>query len=122
MNGLLWIAQLTLAAVFFIAAFGKLFAYEKVMKAVESAKGRAVTLSHREAILVAIAEIAGAIGVLMPDSFAPPHLIVLCSAIWLALLMVGAGFYHLRRQEPAAPNVALFLLALFILVGRWPRG
>lgn len=121
MNGLLWIAQLILAGVFLVAAAGKLFAYEKVMKVVESAKGRPVALSHREAILVAVAEIAGAIGLLIPNDAAPPNLFVLCAASWLALLMVGAGIYHLRRQESAAPNVAVFLLALFILVGRWPR-
>jgi uncharacterized membrane protein YphA (DoxX/SURF4 family) len=121
MNGLLWIAQLILAAVFFVAAFGKLFAYEKLSMVVESAKGKPVVLSHREAILVAIAEIAGAVGVLMPNSVAPPHLVVLCAASWLALIMVGAGIYHVRRRESAAPNVAVFLLALFVMVGRWPH-
>ena len=121
MNSLLWITQFILAGVFLSAAAGKLFAYEKVMNAVESVKGRPVALSHRDAIFVALAEIAGAIGVLVPNSVAPPHLVVLCSASWLALIMVCAGIYHLRRQESAAPNVALFLLALFILVGRWPR-
>jgi hypothetical protein len=35
--------------------------------------------------------------------------------------MVAAGIYHLRRQESAAPNVALFLLAVFVIFGRWPR-
>ena len=51
----------------------------------------------------------------------PEHEAVLCAAAWLALIMVGAGIYHLRRQESAAPDVSLFLLALFVIVGRWPR-
>lgn len=121
MNGLLWIAQLILAAVFFTAALGKLFAYEKVMHVVESAKGKPVTLSRREAILVALAEIAGAIAIMIPDRVAPPHFFVLCAATWLGFLMVGAAIYHVRRKESAAPNIAILLLALFVLVGRWPR-
>jgi hypothetical protein len=35
--------------------------------------------------------------------------------------MVAAGIYHLRRQESAAPAVSLFLLAVFVVFGRWPR-
>ncbi|MGA9672769.1 MAG: hypothetical protein WBQ94_26365 [Terracidiphilus sp.] len=38
----------------------------------------------------------------------------------LALLMFIAGIYDLRGQEWAAPNVVLFLMALFVIVRRWP--
>jgi hypothetical protein len=51
----------------------------------------------------------------------PDHLLIRMAAAGLALIMVGAGIYHLRRQDSAAPAVSLFLLALFIIVGRWPR-
>lgn len=121
MNGLLWIAQLVLAGIFLIAAAGKLFAYKQVATVVEKTKGRPVTLTHGEAVLVAIAEIIGAVGVLMPSRIAPPHMVVLAAAAWLGLIMVGAGIYHVLRRESAAPNVAIFLLALFVIVGRWPR-
>jgi len=49
------------------------------------------------------------------------HLFILLAAGGLALLMVAAGIYHLRRQESAAPAVSLFLLAVFVVFGRWPR-
>jgi hypothetical protein len=51
----------------------------------------------------------------------PPHVFLRLAAGALALLMVAAGIYHIRRQESAAPSVSLFLLALFVIVGRWPR-
>jgi hypothetical protein len=35
--------------------------------------------------------------------------------------MVLAGIYHIRRQDSAAPAGSVFLLALFIIVGRWSR-
>jgi hypothetical protein len=122
MDILLWLVQVLLAGVFFITAGGKLFAYEKVVKVVESrSKGRAIGMSRTQAAVVAIAEIAGAIGLLMPIELFPPHLVILTSAGWLALLMVAATIYHSIRRESATPSIVLFLLALFIIVGRWPR-
>ena len=43
---------------------------------------------------------------------------VLLAATGLALLMVVESTYPARRLEPAAPTVALFLMALFVIVGR----
>lgn len=111
-----------LAGVFLFTAAGKLFAYEKVVKVVEArSSGRPISMTRWQAALVAVAEILGAVGLLIRGPVEPPDLIVLCAAAWLALLMVAAGIYHLYRRESAAPSVVLFLLALFILVGRWPR-
>jgi hypothetical protein len=59
--------------------------------------------------------------VLAPEGLSPGYLLVRLAAGGLALLMVCAGIYHLRRREEAAPAVTLFLLALFVIVGRWPR-
>ena len=122
MNSLHWIAQILLASVFLFTAAGKLFAYEKVVKVVETRSGGLpIGMTRWQATVVAIAEIIGAIGLLIKGPVEPPNLIVLCAAAWLALLMVAAGIYHLFRHESATPSVVLFLLALFILVGRWPR-
>jgi uncharacterized membrane protein YphA (DoxX/SURF4 family) len=121
MNGLLWIAQIILAGIFLFAAAGKLFAYEKVVNVVSNRKGKAVTLTHREALLIALVEIIGTVGVLLPDHFQTGHQVTLAACALLGLLMVGGSIYHIRRGESAAPNVALFLLALFVIVGRWPR-
>src|ERR1035437_9221168 len=122
MNGLLWIAQLILAGGFLFTGAGKLFAYERVMGAVEArSKGRPAAISRGLAAFIGLAEIAGALGVGTPAALGPGHLLVRLAAAGLALIMVLAGIYHLRRQEPAAPAVTLFLLALFVIVGRWPR-
>jgi DoxX-like family len=122
MNSLLWIVQILLAGVFFFTAGGKLFAYEKVVKVVESrSKGRAIGMSRVQAAVVAILEIVGALGLLMPVELFPPHLVILASAGWLAFLMVAATVYHIIRRESATPSIVLFLTALFIIVGRWPR-
>ena len=122
MNGLLWIAQVALAITFLLTAGSKLLAYEWLMIKVEKrSKGRLAGISRTQAALIALAEIAGALGVVSPPSLEPHHLLIRLAAGGLALLMVAAGIYHLRRNEEAAPAVALFLLAVFVIVGRWPR-
>lgn len=122
MNTLLWIAQILLAGIFLFTAAGKLFAYNRLVQVVESrSKGRRIGMSRSQAAMVAVAEFAGAVALLIPVRLDPPQMMVLVASSWLAMLMVGAGIYHLLRRESAAPSVALFLLALFVIVGRWPR-
>jgi uncharacterized membrane protein YphA (DoxX/SURF4 family) len=122
MNSLLWIAQIILAGIFLFTGFTKIFAYEHLVRAVEArSKAGRIGMSRGLAALVGLAEIAGAVGLLVPVDVMPPHVLLRAAAAGLALLMVGAGIYHARRQESAAPSISLFLLALFVIVGRWPR-
>jgi uncharacterized membrane protein YphA (DoxX/SURF4 family) len=122
MNTLLWIAQIILAGVFLFTGFSKIFAYRQVVRVVETrSKGIPIGMSRTQAGLLGLAEIEGAACVLLPIDIWPPHILLQLACAALALLMVCAGIYHIRRQESAAPCVALFLLALFVIVGRWPR-
>lgn len=127
MNGLIWIAQILLAGIFFCTGLAKLFAYERLASTLEARRrARKITLRRGAAAIIGLLEIAGAIGVILPAAWTPAalepdYLLVRLSAAGLALLMVGAGIYHLVRREEAAPAVAGFLLALFVIVGRWPR-
>ena len=83
-------------------------------------RGRPIGVSRWQAILVGLGEAAGAVGLLIPGRFDPAHRIVVYAAAWLAVLMLGAGIYHLRRRDSATPPVVLFLLSLLVVVGRWP--
>jgi uncharacterized membrane protein YphA (DoxX/SURF4 family) len=122
MNTLLWIVQIILAGVFLFTGFSKIFAYGQVVKVMEArSKSGGFGLSRASAALVGVLEIIGAAGVLVPVDLWPPDVFLRLAAAGLALLMVAAGVYHIRRQESAAPSVVLFLLALFVIVGRWPR-
>jgi uncharacterized membrane protein YphA (DoxX/SURF4 family) len=127
MNSLLWIAQILLAAIFLFTGASKLFAYEFVVDTVEArSAGLPAGVTRGLAALIGLAEIAGALGVVTPGALTPgvlgeAHLLVRLAAGGLALIMVLAGIYHIRREDSAAPSVSLFLLALFVIVGRWPR-
>jgi hypothetical protein len=39
----------------------------------------------------------------------------------LALLMIVAAIYHIRRKEPSAPEFALVLLAFLVFYARWTQ-
>ena len=126
MNGLLWFAQVLLAAIFLFTGGSKLLAYEKLMGKVEArSKGRPAGISRKLAVFVGLAEIAGALGgvapaALTPAAFVAAHMLVRLAAGGLGLIMVLAAIYHASRKESPAPAVTLFLLAVFVIVGRWP--
>jgi hypothetical protein len=125
MNGLIWIGQVALACVFLVAGTLKLLALKPLMLTHENRTQSDSTMAPAGARIVGFIEVMLAFGVLMPDLYtpdgmAPEYLIARCCAAGLALLMVGSAIYHVRRKEPAAAVVATFLLALFVIVGRWP--
>jgi uncharacterized membrane protein YphA (DoxX/SURF4 family) len=126
MNALLWIAQIILAVTFLVTGLGKLFAYDRLMGVLKVRLKAPAGISHPLAALIGIFEVAGAIGVVFPPSLTPielaqGHLLIRIAAALLALIMVAAGIYHLRRNESAAPSVALFLLAVLVVYERSPR-
>src|ERR1019366_4884516 len=113
MNGLLWIVQILLAAIFLFVGGGKLFAYEKVIGKVEArSKGRPAGISRKLAVFIGLAEIAGALGVIAPAALTPAvlvpaHLLVRLGAGGLGLIMVLAAIYHGSRKESASPAITL---------------
>lgn len=127
MNALIWTGQIVLAAVFLFTGISKIVAYKQLIRTIEARRKTAlITMTAAQGRFVGLLEIVGAIGVVLPGAFTPAalasdYLLVRLSAAGLALLMVGACIYHLRRRESAAPAIAAFLLALFVIVGRWPH-
>ena len=125
MNGLIWIAQIILAFVFLYAGLVKFFAFPQLVATVESRTSVPVTMTRTQGKIVGMLEIAGALGVVMPPAITPgvlatDYLLIRLAAGGLALLMAVAGFYHLRRNESAAPAIAGLLLSVFVIIGRWP--
>ena len=122
MNTVLWIVQLIMAGVFIFTGAGKVLAYDKLKLVVEArSKGKPIGMSRAIAAQVGLLEIIGALGLILPMDLFPPHLLMLSAAGCLGLLMILAGIYHIRRQDSAVPDVVLFLMALLVIVGRWPH-
>jgi hypothetical protein len=122
MNYLMWTAQGILAVVFFIAGMSKLLAFGKVKSFLgRKLKGGPIGISTGQGASIGLFEVAGAIGLLISPPIVPNYMTVILAAAGLGLLTVCATIYHFRRKEPAAPDIALFLLAIFVIIGRWGR-
>lgn len=121
MNTFLWLVQSVLGITFLIAGFGKIFAYQQLSKLVEArTKGHSIGIPARQAAVIGVGEVFWGLLVLNPFQLSYPFLLVLVGSVCLALEMIGATYYHMRRKEPAGPSIALFLLAILVIVGRWP--
>jgi len=127
MNGLIWMGQIALAAVFLFTGFSKVVAYRRLVRTLEARRKTApITMTVRQGRLVGVLEILGAVGVILPPAITPSalaadYLLVRLAAGGLALLMAIACLYHLSRRESAAPAISALLLAMFVIVGRWPH-
>jgi hypothetical protein len=119
MNLALWIAAGLLAALSAAAGVNKLV--NPQAKLLENPQmGWAAHFSQGQIRLIATAELAGALGVLLPQAAGKAEWLTPLAAVGLAGLQAGALVTHLRRGEKqiALLNVALIALALFVAVGR----
>ena len=122
MSTVLWFAQIIMAALFLFAGFSKIFAHRRQAVVHPQRPGFGLPGMRDEVVsLIAILEIAGAICLVLPVDLLPPYIVPRLAAAALALLMIVASVYHARRHETAVPNVVLFLMAILVIVGRWPH-
>ena len=119
MNLALWIVAIVLAAAF--AGSGLLKQFVPKDKLVTSGQGWAQDFSPTSIRLIGLAEILGAIGLVVPAAVHIAPILVPLAAIGLVLVMVGAAIVHARRNEPMniAVNVVLIALAVFVAWGRF---
>ena len=119
MNIALWIAAALLALAFLATGLLKITQSKEKLAAV----GMGWTESFSPAAIKAIgvAEVLGAIGLILPAALDIAPWLVPVAAVGLALVMVGAATTHLRRKETqmVVLNVVLFALALFVAWGRF---
>lgn len=112
MNAFLWAVQGTLAAIFLVSAL------LKVVRAPDALPEALSGYSVRSVRLIALAEAAGAAGVVLPAATGIASALTPLAAAGLAVIMVLAMRLHLRRREylSVAVNVALFAAAACVAV------
>lgn len=118
MNIVLWILQ-GLAALVFLMAGGM-----KLTQPIDKLAGRmewVKSFSPTQVRLIGTAEVAGALGLILPGITGILSLLTPIAAACLVVLMLGAVFTHFRLHEmkqltsPALP----LLLALLVAIGRF---
>lgn len=113
MNAVVWIAAGLLAAVFLMAGAMKL-ARSKAQLAANPSMGWAADFPPGILKLIGAAEVAGALGLVLPGAVGVATWLVPAAAIGLGVVMVGAVITHGRRRE--YPNVVINLVLLAIAV------
>ena len=119
MNTLLWIVQILLAGAFMFAGFSKILVFKRQTAAPPAPIGAGCAgMPDGLAAAIALLEIFGAIGLVIPVDLWQPYALVRLCAMGLAMLAVIVAIHQARRLEHTSPIIAMFLLALFIVVGR----
>jgi len=115
----LWIVQGLLCAMFLYVGSLKVFAYKKYKAMTEKQSGgRGSGISKSMTTFIGIAEIAGAIGLVVPAATGIAPELTTVAAIGLAVIMILAIAFHMRRSEPAIPAIVLLVLSAFVAAGR----
>lgn len=113
-----WVAQAALAAMFLMAGFMKLTSAPTDMVAMGMlwAENAPVALIR----FIGLAEVAGALGLILPAATRIMPQLTRLAAAGLAVIMVLAALLHITRGEfEVVPmNIILFALAAFVIWGR----
>jgi uncharacterized membrane protein YphA (DoxX/SURF4 family) len=119
-NMALWIVAGVLAFAF--AMTGMMKVLQPKEKVVASGTGGwAKDWSPASIKFIGVAEILGAIGLILPALLHVAPILVPLAALGLIGVMIGAAIVHSRRHEApfAAFNVVLIILAAFVVWGRF---
>jgi hypothetical protein len=119
MTTLDWIVQILMAALFLVLGLSRIVWLRRKTQAQQTASGgRTTEMPVGLSLMVALLEIAGGLALVVPINLWQPDILPRMAAAGLALLTLSVCIYRVRRKEPAASIVALFLLTLFVIVGR----
>ena len=119
MNTLLWICQVVLASVFFVAGSMKLLLSREQLS--EKMGDWPDDFAPRFLKFIGAAEVLGAGGIIIPWLTRIAPILTPVAAAGLAAIMVGAIATHAKRGEipNAFMNVAVIAMAVFVGFGRW---
>jgi hypothetical protein len=113
------IMEFLLAGVFLWFGLGKIFSYNRGANEPDGEETSGLMgLPYTLAALIGLFETVAALALIAPVGVVLSPRLSIAAATALALLMVGASIYRVRRQQSAAPTVVLFLMAVFVIAAR----
>lgn len=119
MNISLWVAQGLLAAVFLASGIAK--ATMSKERLIASGQSGVAPFPLPFIRFIAAAEILGAVGLILPEATQHAPILTPLAAAGLAIIMIGAAFSHWslgERKQVFSVNLVLFLICVFVLIGR----
>jgi hypothetical protein len=118
MNTIAWILQILLALVFAFHFVLYTISPDALTAGMRKQGAWPPAISDGLRRFIGIAELAGALGLILP---AVTHILpwlVAVAAVCLAIVTILASIYHLRRKEPPFPAV-IAVLCLVVAYLRW---
>jgi uncharacterized membrane protein YphA (DoxX/SURF4 family) len=114
----LWVAAIILATVFAIAGGLKVAVPRQRLRPL---MGWVEYASDLPVKALGVAEVAGAVAIVLPGLIGVATVLTPIAAVGLAIVMVGAAIVHLCLDESGKvpQTVVLFVLAVFVAWGRF---
>ncbi len=117
MNIVLWVLQGLLAFAMVAAGAMKLRTpYPKLRE--NKQMGWAADFTAQQVQLIGLAEVVGAVGLIVPWATGIIPILTPIAAGALFVLLAGAVQVHLKRKEPPGPAAVMAAIALVIALGR----
>ncbi|MGO8933800.1 MAG: DoxX family protein [Terracidiphilus sp.] len=118
MNSLDRFMEYLVAGVFLCVGLARIISYKRRPKPLGAqSAGLPFGLPYEALLAVGVFQIVAAVILVAPLSFMAAF--APWAAAGLVLVTLYGAIYHMRRHETAVPNLALFLLVMFVVVGRW---
>jgi uncharacterized membrane protein YphA (DoxX/SURF4 family) len=113
----LWALQIVVSALFLLAGYGHLIAYARTREKIAWIRD----VPEPVVRAIGVAELAGAVGVVAPHATGILPWLTPVAAAGLALLMLGAVGFHVRRKEWGYVGLVgtQALLAAIVAYGRY---
>ena len=114
-----WVAQVLVSAIFLASGIAKALMSKEKMLATGQTGAAALPLGLVR--FVAVCEILGAVGLILPVWLSIDPFLTAWAAIALAVVMIGAAIIHYRMHEvqPMLVNVVILGLCVLIACERW---
>jgi len=116
----LWVGQVILAALFLMSGFMKI---SQPIETLSQSLPWTAQVSELLVRFIGIAEVLGALGLILPSVLRIRPNLTPIAAIGLAIVMVFAAAFHLMRGETPAigMNIILIAIAAFVAWGRFKK-
>lgn len=121
MNLALWIVTILLAVVLFISSAKLVLPKSKMLSIAGTVGAWIEDFSPRQIKALGVADLLGAIGLILPAVVGIAEFMVPVTAVCVAALFTGAIIVRVRRGQPktAIGDAVYLIIAVFIAVGRF---
>ncbi|NUU63613.1 DoxX family protein [Paenibacillus agri] len=117
MNIALWIVQGLAGIGFVYSGWLKAFQYEQA----RASWGWVKDVSKTLVVFIGLAELLGALGIILPLALNTTPILTPIAAVGLAVTVLFGALFHITRKEyrEIGVNIVFFALVVFVAIGRF---